>query len=128
MVAIRVWEVEVVVVVVEDEGSSSERVEGERRATWPKRRPSRGPEEEEKRWIREARVGPEIAILSMGGSAIALCERESERAIKKASDFDSNSTTCSFSRWWKVFLIIINLSHFNTNNININLFSWFSIL
>jgi hypothetical protein len=49
IVAIRVWEVEVVVVVVEEEASSSERVEGERRETWPKRRPSRGPEEEEKR-------------------------------------------------------------------------------
>ena len=64
---------------------------------------------------------------------MALCEREreSERAMKKASDFDSNSTTCSFSRWSKGFLIIINLllSQFNTNTINnINLFSWFSIL
>lgn len=72
-VAIRVSEEEEEVVVVDE---SSERVEGVRRDTWPKRRPSMGPDEEENRCIREARVGPDIAIFSTGRSSMAEHERE----------------------------------------------------
>ena len=87
MVAIRVWEeeemggreVEVEGREEEEEEVSSERVEGVRRDTWPYRRPSIGPGEVENRWIKEARVGPDIAIFSMGRSSMALRERERER-------------------------------------------------
>lgn len=57
MVAIK----EVVVVLAAAEvGSSSERFEGVIWVTWPKRRPSMSPGEEETRWSKEAKVGPEI--------------------------------------------------------------------
>ncbi|KAK8578282.1 hypothetical protein V6N13_090949 [Hibiscus sabdariffa] len=42
---------------------SSGRVEGAMRVRWPKRRPSASAGEEERRWIMEARVGPEMANL-----------------------------------------------------------------
>lgn len=87
MVAIRVWEeeemggreVEVEGREEEEEDVSSERVEGVRRDTWPYRRPSIGPGEVENRWIKEARVGPDIAIFSMGRSSMAEGEKERER-------------------------------------------------
>lgn len=72
-------EVEVEVEGVEE---SSERVEGVRRDTWPNRRPSIGPGDEENRWIKEARVGPDIAIFSIGRSSMAK-ERERERMRKR---------------------------------------------
>lgn len=69
-VARRVGESEVAVaVVVVVVAVSSERLRGVRRVTWPKRRPSRGEGEVEKRWMREARVGPEIAIFCNGGGS-----------------------------------------------------------
>lgn len=49
---------------------SSESVAG-RLVTWPKRRPSTAEEAVEKRWIKEASVGPEIAIFCNGGSSMA---------------------------------------------------------
>ena len=59
--------------VEEEEESSSER-EGGRRVTWPKMRPSTEPGEVEKRWMREAKAGPEMAIFSTEGSSIAETE------------------------------------------------------
>lgn len=41
-------------------GSSSARLVGIWTVTWPKRRPSMSPGEEETRWSKEAKVGPEI--------------------------------------------------------------------
>lgn len=49
---------------------SSERLSGVTEVTWPKRRPSIEEGEVEKRWIREASVGPEIAIFCNGGSSM----------------------------------------------------------
>lgn len=60
---------ESVVVVAEEE--SSERLRGVMWVTWPKRRPSMEEGEVEKRWRREANVGPEIAIFCNGGSSMA---------------------------------------------------------
>lgn len=54
-----------------EEGTSSERFEGAMCVTWPNRRPSTAPGENEKRWIMEARVGPEIAIFCRGRSSMA---------------------------------------------------------
>lgn len=54
-----------------EEGKSSERLEGAMWVTWPNKRPSTAPEENEKRWIREARVGPDIAIFCRGWSPMA---------------------------------------------------------
>ena len=53
--------------VAEEEvsSSSSERVRG-RGVTWPKRRPWREEGAVEKRWMWEARVGPEVAIFCNG--------------------------------------------------------------
>lgn len=53
-------------------GSSSERLEGQMWVTWPKRRPSMSAGDEEKRWMREARVGPEICIFCNGRSSMFL--------------------------------------------------------
>lgn len=57
---------------VEAEAGSSERAEGVETLTWPKSRPWTDPEEEEKRWRREANVGPEIWIFVIGTSSIWL--------------------------------------------------------
>lgn len=46
--------------------------------TWPNKRPSTSPGEEEMRWINEARVGPEIAIFSNGGSSMETVETKRE--------------------------------------------------
>lgn len=58
-----------------EEGSSSWRSGAGRRATWPKRRPSTSPEEEVKRWMIEARVGPEMEIFSTGVSSAMAIEK-----------------------------------------------------
>lgn len=67
----------------------SERVVVGRGVTWPKRRPSTSEGEEEKRWRREERVGPEIWIFSRGRSSMGSesprmdeLERERERVLK----------------------------------------------
>lgn len=44
----------------EEEGSSSVSSGGRRRPKWPRRRPSTSPAEEEKLWITEASVVPQI--------------------------------------------------------------------
>lgn len=92
MVAIRVWEEGEMggrEVEGREEEVSSERVEGVRRDTWPYRRPSIGPGEVENRWIKEARVGPDIAIFSMGRSSMAERERESEGFDQRESYWGS---------------------------------------
>ncbi|WVZ16083.1 hypothetical protein V8G54_009065, partial [Vigna mungo] len=56
---------------------SSEGVVG-RWVTWPKRRPWMAEGEVEKRWMREASVGPEIAIFCNGGSSMAALRESGE--------------------------------------------------
>lgn len=60
----------------EGEGESSERESGVWRENFPKRRPSMFDGEEDKRLMREERVGPEIVIFCNGRSSMA--EEESE--------------------------------------------------
>lgn len=55
----------------EPSGSSSEREEGAMWETWPNRRPSTSPRAVEKRWIMEARVGPDICIFCSGRSSMS---------------------------------------------------------
>lgn len=62
--------------------------------TWPKRRPSTAPGEVEKRWMTEAKVGPEIAILCRGSSSMAggsTREREREMDDQRRVKFFSSA-------------------------------------
>lgn len=76
---------------VEREGEGSESVgSGEGRAVrWPKRRPEREEEGEEREWWRrEERVGPGMEIFENGrASAMADCEREARECWFKTNQF-----------------------------------------
>lgn len=73
--------------VLVEEDESSERDKGVTSETWPKRRPSTAPEEEEKRWIKEAKIGPEIAtfckdLSSMADSHLSSFPQQRDPAFK----------------------------------------------
>lgn len=84
--------------VEEDESSESDK--GVISETWPKRRPSTAPAVEEKRWIKEAKIGPEIATFckdssSMADSHLSSLLQERDSALKLHKNGFSK-TTCGF--------------------------------
>lgn len=101
----------------ESEGDeSSERLEGVTRVTWPNNKPSTAPGEDANRWIMEARVGPDIAILCRGGSSMAplcsfggsLCFNVDGETERETTKFYSGETDMGrSSNRVKIIIIII---------------------
>ena len=74
--------------MLDEEDESSERDKGVVSETWPKRRPSTAPEEEEEqRWIKEAKIGPEIATFCNDSSSMVADSHLSSFLQGKGSGF-----------------------------------------